>query len=228
MFHVVDVPVARRILRWTMEATMDQHHVTQAQWRIEREYLEMPGLSLTEPQTRRLLGLPRDLVRRGAEVDGSTRLPRRNRGRNFPASKPRANGIGRRAARRPLPGRITLVSWLPPLGGSRASVAPFRLKAEATKIVRYFLRSRSSSSRSTAYGENTAVLTGGLWSRGDGCQRLSGRAGPSLQATARRCCPRPCLEASPASPPRCARNARQGPRTGPPLPASTWGAHTGR
>ena len=40
---------------------MDQHQVTQAQWRIEREYLEMPGLSLTEPQTRRLLGLPRDL-----------------------------------------------------------------------------------------------------------------------------------------------------------------------
>jgi hypothetical protein len=40
---------------------MDQHQVTQAQWRIEREYLEMPGLSLTEAQTRRLLGLPRDL-----------------------------------------------------------------------------------------------------------------------------------------------------------------------
>ena len=40
---------------------MNHEQVRQAQSRIEREYLEMPGLSLTEPQARRLLGLPRDL-----------------------------------------------------------------------------------------------------------------------------------------------------------------------
>jgi hypothetical protein len=40
---------------------MDHERVLEAQTRIEREYLEMPGLSLTEPQARRLWDLPRDL-----------------------------------------------------------------------------------------------------------------------------------------------------------------------
>jgi hypothetical protein len=40
---------------------MDPDQVRQAQSRIEREYLEMPGLSLAQPQARKLLGLPRDL-----------------------------------------------------------------------------------------------------------------------------------------------------------------------
>jgi hypothetical protein len=40
---------------------MDHEQVRQAQSRIEREYLEMPGLSLTEAQARRLFGLPCDL-----------------------------------------------------------------------------------------------------------------------------------------------------------------------
>jgi hypothetical protein len=61
MFHDVDALVAWRIYGGIQEATMDQDEVRQAQSRIEREYLEMPGLSLTEPQARRLLGLPRDL-----------------------------------------------------------------------------------------------------------------------------------------------------------------------
>ena len=92
---------------------MDQHQVTQAQWRIEREYLEMPGLSLTEPQTRRLLGLPSDLceaalkglARHGflVETAGGTFLRR-----SLPSS-----GTGRRAARRPLPGRINAALFLP-------------------------------------------------------------------------------------------------------------------
>ena len=40
---------------------MDHEEVRQAQSRIAREYQEMPGLSLTEPQARKLLGVPRDL-----------------------------------------------------------------------------------------------------------------------------------------------------------------------
>jgi hypothetical protein len=40
---------------------MDQEQVRRAQWQIGREYLDMPGLSLSEPQARKLLGLPRDL-----------------------------------------------------------------------------------------------------------------------------------------------------------------------
>jgi hypothetical protein len=50
---------------------MDHQQVRRAQWRIGREYLEMPGLSLNEPQTRRLLGLPRDLC--DAALKGLTR-----------------------------------------------------------------------------------------------------------------------------------------------------------
>lgn len=40
---------------------MDPDHVRQAQTRIEREYRELPGLSLTERQVRKLWGLPGDL-----------------------------------------------------------------------------------------------------------------------------------------------------------------------
>ena len=40
---------------------MEFDQVLQAQSRIAREYQEMPGLSLTEPQARKLLGVPHDL-----------------------------------------------------------------------------------------------------------------------------------------------------------------------
>jgi hypothetical protein len=50
---------------------MDHQQVRRAQWQIGREYLEMPGLSLNEPQTRRLLGLPSDLC--DAALKGLTR-----------------------------------------------------------------------------------------------------------------------------------------------------------
>jgi hypothetical protein len=40
---------------------MDPERIRQAQTRIECEYLEMPGLSLTGPQARKLFGLAPDL-----------------------------------------------------------------------------------------------------------------------------------------------------------------------
>jgi hypothetical protein len=40
---------------------MNPEQVRHTLVRIEREYLELPGLSLTEPQVRRLWGLPPEL-----------------------------------------------------------------------------------------------------------------------------------------------------------------------
>ena len=40
---------------------MNVEQVRHTLTRIEREYLELPGLSLTEPQMRKLLGLPHEL-----------------------------------------------------------------------------------------------------------------------------------------------------------------------
>jgi hypothetical protein len=40
---------------------MNPEQVRHALARIEREYLELPGLSLTEPQVRKLWGLPQEL-----------------------------------------------------------------------------------------------------------------------------------------------------------------------
>lgn len=40
---------------------MDPDRVREALTRIEREYRELPGLSLTERQVQRLWGLPHDL-----------------------------------------------------------------------------------------------------------------------------------------------------------------------
>ena len=45
----------------TGEATVDPEQIKEARTRIEREYLELPGLSLTERQVRKLWGLPGDL-----------------------------------------------------------------------------------------------------------------------------------------------------------------------
>jgi hypothetical protein len=40
---------------------MDPQVIREAEHRIEREYLEMPGLMLTATQTRKLFGLPQDV-----------------------------------------------------------------------------------------------------------------------------------------------------------------------
>ena len=40
---------------------MNPEQVRHTRARIEREYLELPGLSLTEPQARKLLGLSQEL-----------------------------------------------------------------------------------------------------------------------------------------------------------------------
>ena len=40
---------------------MNPEQVRHTRVRIEREYLELPGLSLTEPQVRKLCGLPPEL-----------------------------------------------------------------------------------------------------------------------------------------------------------------------
>jgi hypothetical protein len=61
IFPVVDALVAWRNYGGARRRTMDHQQVRRAQWQIGREYLEMPGLSLNESQTRRLLGLPGDL-----------------------------------------------------------------------------------------------------------------------------------------------------------------------
>jgi hypothetical protein len=42
---------------------MDPEHVKAARARIEREYQELPGLSLTESQVCKLWGLPQDLCK---------------------------------------------------------------------------------------------------------------------------------------------------------------------
>lgn len=42
---------------------MDPERVKAVLARIEREYQELPGLSLTESQVRRLWGLPQDLCK---------------------------------------------------------------------------------------------------------------------------------------------------------------------
>jgi len=40
---------------------MSPEQVRHTRTRIEQEYLELPGLSLTEPQARKLWGLPHEL-----------------------------------------------------------------------------------------------------------------------------------------------------------------------
>ena len=68
---------------------MNVEQVRHTLTRIEREYLELPGLSLTEPQMRKLLGLPHELCE--AAIDELIR-------HNFLVATPRGTYLRRISA----------------------------------------------------------------------------------------------------------------------------------